>query len=75
MARKIRNVLPENQSHNRLKTRVSMGTTVKFDILNAAKDYAKTNDIPLSRIIDEALLLFLEKYGITLEETENPSIK
>ena len=70
MARQIKTVLPESQSHNRLKNRVSLGTTVKFDILHATKEYAKANQIPLSRLIDEALLLYLNKQGITIEEKE-----
>ena len=75
MAREIKTVLPGSQSHNRLKNRVSLGTTVKFDILNATKEYAKANNIQLSRIIDEALLLYLAQQGITIEDKEEPTSK
>ncbi|MGG0666949.1 ribbon-helix-helix domain-containing protein [Lederbergia citrisecunda] len=70
---KIKNVLPESQSYNRLKTRVSMGTTVKVEILKAAKEYSKAEDIPLSRLIDEALLLYLTQQGITIEDQQVPT--
>ncbi|MGA4517220.1 hypothetical protein ACPA0F_08020 [Solibacillus silvestris] len=75
MARKIKTVLPESQSHNRLKNRVSLGTTVKLDILSATKEYAVTNNLPLSRIIDEALLLYLTHQGITIEEDKESTSK
>ncbi|PIC73323.1 hypothetical protein [Sporosarcina sp. P17b] len=66
MKNKIREVLPESQLHNRLKTRVSIGTTISTDVLASTKEYAKAEGMTLTNIFDIALTEFLAARGITV---------
>ena len=51
----------EAQEERGLKTRVTMTTNVNVDILAEAKAFAKDNQLPLSRVIDAALELYLNQ--------------
>lgn len=55
-------VLKEEITSRNLKTRSQMTTTVKTDILNLMKEYATQHNVRLSRLVDEALIMFLREY-------------
>ena len=46
-----------------LKTRTAISNAVKTEILNKLKDYSKESKIPMSKLLDEAIELLLEKRG------------
>lgn len=43
-----------------LTTRTPISNAVNTEILNKLKDYSKKTGIPMSKILDKAILLFLE---------------
>lgn len=51
------------------QTRKTINTLIYGDIIDDVKDHAKKVGIPLTRIMDKALLMYLEEYA-----PESPSI-
>ena len=47
-----------------LKTRTAISNAVNTEILNKLKDYSKQSKIPMSKLLDEAIELLLEKRGV-----------
>ena len=54
--------LKEVITSRKLKTRSQMTTTVRTDVLNLMKEYAVEHNVRLSRLVDEAFLMFLREY-------------
>ena len=52
--------MENNKKDRGLKTRTPLSNSVNTDILNAVKDYSKETGIPISKILDKALSLYLE---------------
>lgn len=52
-----------SQIQTAVKPRSNMSTTVSTDILQKMKQHAANHKVPLSRLTDEAFLMFLEEYG------------
>ena len=46
-----------------LKTRTAISNAVNTELLNKLKDYSKESKIPMSKLLDEAIELLLEKRG------------
>ena len=44
-----------------LKTRTAISNAVNTELLNKLKDYSKESKIPMSKLLDEAIELLLEK--------------
>lgn len=55
--RQVKSVLKDTapQKSRGLVNRINVNTNIEKDILNRAKEVAKENKIPLSRLLDEAL--------------------
>ena len=47
-----------------LKTRTAISNAVNTKLLNKLKDYSKQSKIPMSKLLDEAIELLLEKRGV-----------
>ena len=47
-----------------LKTRTAIGSAVDIDLYNKLKDYSNETKIPISRLLDMAIELLLEKRGV-----------
>ena len=46
-----------------LKTRTAIGSAIDIDLYNKLKDYSSETKIPISRLLDMAIELLLEKRG------------
>jgi len=66
MKRKLTSIkgapLQDTTQNTRLKNRSNMSTTVNTEILQLMKKHSVEHNIPLSRLVDEAFLMFLREY-------------
>ena len=46
-----------------LVNRTAIGTAIDKDLYNRLKQYSQETDIPLSKLLDRAIRLFLESVG------------
>lgn len=56
--------LKEEITSRNLKTRSQMTTTVNTEILQLMKKHSVEHKTPLSRLVDEAFLMFLREYSL-----------
>lgn len=48
-------------ARNDLKTRTPIGSAVDKELYTKLKDYSKSTDIPMSKLLDRAIKLLLEQ--------------
>ena len=47
-------------AQNELKTRVRFSTTISFEAERATKEYSKQTSVPISKIVDKAIIQYIE---------------